>query len=148
MWAHLPPHHSEGQPHGPGVVDDVSSHLGLQEGALSQAPVLVSRDLLGSPRERDSSAAENLPHLLPTSKHVIPSSHDYHEEGRSGWLWAGPEAERGAQSTDGDHSVQLPAQERSGLPGEVGRLKSQEDIPQTERSLQPEAQDLMAIRIA
>lgn len=35
VWAHLPPHHSEGQPHGPGVVNDVSSHLGLQEGALS-----------------------------------------------------------------------------------------------------------------
>lgn len=58
VWAHLPPHHSEGQSHGPGVVDDVSSHLGLQEGALSQAPVLVSRDLLGHPRERDQSATE------------------------------------------------------------------------------------------
>lgn len=60
VWAHLPPYHSKGQPHRSWVVDDVSSHLGLQEGALGQAPVLVSRDLLGHPRERDLSATEPL----------------------------------------------------------------------------------------
>lgn len=54
-----PPYHSKCQPHRPRVVDDVSSHLGLQEGALSQASVLVRWDLLGHPRERDLSATEN-----------------------------------------------------------------------------------------
>lgn len=67
IGCHPPPHHSEGQSHGPGVVDDVSSHLGLQEGALSQAPVLVSRDLLGHPRERDPSVTES-PRPPPPSR--------------------------------------------------------------------------------
>ena len=74
-------YHSEGQPHRPRVVDDVSSHLGLQEGTLSQAPVLLSRDLLGHPRERDPSATESHAPLLATSKRVVASSRGYHVEG-------------------------------------------------------------------
>lgn len=87
----LPPYHSKGQPHGPGVVDDVSSHLGLQEGAFGQAPVLVGRDLLGRARERDQSAMGNHSHLLPARKQVISSSCDYQVEGGSGTIQAAPE---------------------------------------------------------
>lgn len=59
VWGPPPPYHSKCQPHRPRVVDDVSSHLGFQEGALSQASVLIRWDLLGHPRERDLSATEH-----------------------------------------------------------------------------------------
>lgn len=61
----LPPYHSEGQSHGPGVVDDVSPHLRLQEGALGQAPVLVGGDLWGPKRKKEMGTS--VPHFRPLS---------------------------------------------------------------------------------
>lgn len=88
----LPPHHSKGQPHRPGVVDDVSSHLGLQEGALGQAPVLVSRDLLANQGKEISQPQTTPPGLLPTSRHVSSSPQDDHVEGGPGALGAGAQS--------------------------------------------------------
>lgn len=45
VWAYPTTYHSKGQPHGPGVVDDIPPHLRFQKGTLSQIPVLLSRDL-------------------------------------------------------------------------------------------------------
>lgn len=126
--APLPPYHSKGQPHGPGVVDDVSSHLGLQEGAFGQAPILVGRDLLVHTTERDQSATENHSHPFLHASKSFPVHVTVRWKGDQAQARLARKAERGAQSAQsGNHRMLPSAQGRLGTTGEVGQLEIQED---------------------
>lgn len=126
----LPPHHSEGQPHGPGVVDDVSSHLGLQEGALSQAPVLVNRDLLAPPGKEISQPQRTpTPTSFPSAGISFPAHMTI--------MWQGDPAGSERNQRQNEELRALMATtgrnsrlRKSGTPSEGMWLKSQEDTPQ------------------